>query len=130
MGDLIHALDELLALHRVHLLDRREMLRRERWDPLVGDLHFWRAYRVPDRKDARIEHADDVAGISLVHDLALLRHELLRLGKLDVLSLLHVIIFRAALEFARTDAHKGEPVAVRLVHVRLNFEYKRRKGAA
>ena len=48
----------------------------------------------------------------------------------DSLAPLHVVIFCVALEFARADAHERQPVAVRLVHVRLNLEDERRKIGA
>ena len=41
-----------------------------------------------------------------------------------------MVILGVALEFTRADAHERQPVAVRLVHIRLNFEHKRRKIGA
>ena len=77
---------------------------------------------VADGEDARVEQADDVACVGFIDDGAVLRHQLGAGGQLDVLALLHVVGFHAALELARADAHEGDTVAVGLVHVGLNFE--------
>ena len=49
---------------------------------------------------------------------------------LDVLALLHVVGFHAALELARADAHESDTVAVGLVHVGLNFKDEGRELVA
>ena len=77
---------------------------------------------VADGEDARVEQADDVACVGFIDDGAVLRHQLGAGGQLDVLALLHMVGFHAALELARADAHEGDTVAVGLVHVGLNFE--------
>ena len=81
----------------------------------------------PMEKIPGIKHADDVARVGFLDDLTRRRHQLLRLGKAHFLVALHVIIFAVALKLAGADAHKRQPVAVGLVHVRLNFEDERRE---
>ena len=91
-------------------------------------MHFFtRADRVADGEDARVEHTDDVARIRLVNDFAALRHHLLRLRKLDLATALHMGDLHAFFKLAAANAHECNAVAVRLVHVRLNFEDERRK---
>ena len=80
--------------------------------------------RIADGEDAGIEHADDIAGVGLVDDFALLRHELLRLGQAQLAVALHVEHLGLTLEFARADAHERQAVTVRFVHICLNFEDK------
>ena len=128
LRDLGDALDKLLALHGVHLRDDGEMLRCKRRDALEAHVHFGLADRVADGEDARVEHADDVAGVGLVDDRALLRHELLRLRELERLAALHVQILMVAHELAGTDAHERDAVTVGLVHVRLDLEHERGKA--
>ena len=124
LRDLHHALFKLLALHRVDTLDRGKMLRREGRDTLEHDILTLLAYCIADREDAGVKNADNISGIGLVDNGALLRHQLLRLSKPQRLSALHVVIFSVALKPARTYAHESDPVAVRLVHICLYLEYK------
>ena len=127
LRDLGDALDKLLALHGVHLRDDGEVLRRKRRDALKAHTHLRVADRIADGEDAGVEHADDVTGVGLIDDRALLRHELLRLRELERLAALHVQVLMVALELARADAHEGDAVAVGLVHVRLDLEHERGK---
>jgi len=106
------------------------VLRREGGDACELDLLFAGAQGVADGEDARVEQADDVAGVGLVHDGAVLRHQLGAGGQLDVLALLHMEGLHAALELAGADAHKGDAVAVGLVHVGLNFKDEGREFVA
>ena len=122
LRDLLGALDELLALHRVARADAGEMLRREGRDAAEAELLPRRADGVSDGENAGVEHADDVARVGLVHDLALRGHELLRLRQAHFLVALNVIILRVALEFTRADAHERQTVAVGLVHIRLDLK--------
>ena len=57
----------------------------------------------------------------------LLRHELLRLGELDALAAGRMPHGHAPFEHAGAHAHKGQPVAVRGVHIRLDFEDEARE---
>ena len=75
---------------------------REGRDALESHAHAGFAYRVADGEDAGVEHADDVPGVGLVDDRALLRHELLRLRKAQRLAALHVVILLIALEAGRS----------------------------
>ena len=81
LRDLLHALDELLALHRVLGTDGHEVLRLEGRDAGEAELFARHGDRVADGEDAGVEHADDVARVGLVDDLALGGHHRLRLGK-------------------------------------------------
>ena len=121
LGELHHALDELLALEAVHAGDAREELRRKDRDARVAQLSAG-GQRVAQREDARVEQADDVAGVGVFHGLALVGHELLRLLELDRLVGAAVPDGHALGEHARADAHERQPVAVGGVHVRLNLE--------
>ena len=98
------------------------MLRREGWDALEADVHVFLADGVADGEDAGIEDADDVTGVGLVDDGAVLGHELLGLGKPEGLARLDMEILFIPLKAARADAHEGDAVAVGLVHVGLDFE--------
>ena len=122
LRDLLHALDKLLALHRVLGRDEHEMLGLEGRDAGEAELFARHGDRVADGEDAGVEHADDVARVGLVHDLTLGGHHRLRLGKAHLAPGLDVEILGVALELARADAHEGEAVAVRLVHIGLNFK--------
>ena len=122
LGDLLRALDELLALHGVLRADAGEMLRRERRDARKAELFARRGDGVADGEDAGIEHADDIPGVGLVDDLALLRHELLGLRQAQLAAALHMEHLCLALVLAGADAQEGEAVAVGLVHICLNLE--------
>ena len=123
--DLLDALDELLALHRILGGDGHEVLRLKGRDTGISELFARHGDRVADGEDAGVEHADDVAGVGFVHDLALGRHHGLRLGKTHLLAGLHVVILRVALKPARADAQKGKAVAVRFIHIRLDLKDER-----
>ena len=124
LGNLLDALDELLALHRVLGRDGHKMLRLEGGYAGIAELFARHGDGVADREQARIKHADDVAGVGLVDDLALRRHHGLRLGKAHLLAALHVVILGVALKLARANAHEGQTVTMRLVHVGLDLEDK------
>ena len=124
LRDLLDALDELLALHRVLGTDGHEVLRLEGRDAAEAELLARHGDGVADGEDAGIEHTDDVAGVGLLHDLTLARHHGLRLRKAHLLVALHMVILCVALEFARADAHERQTIAVRLVHVRLDLEHE------
>ena len=79
LGDLLRALDELLALHGVLGRHPHEVLRLEGGN--AGELEFLsrHRHRVADGEDAGVKHADDVPGVGLVDDLPLRGHHLLGL---------------------------------------------------
>ena len=122
---LVHTLCKLLTLHGIDLLDHSEMLGREGGDTLELYFHSLLTNGIADGEDAGIEYTDDITCISLVDDLTLGSHHLLRLGEAERLCALYVIIILAALKLTRADTHKRNSVAVSLVHVRLDFEYER-----
>ena len=79
----------------------------------------------PIEKMPGIKHADDVARVGLVDDLALGGHHRLRLRKAHLAPRLDVEILGVALKPARADAHERQAVAVGLVHVGLDLEDER-----
>ena len=101
------------------------MLRREGRDSSEAEGVPRRLHRISDREDARIKHADDVAGPRLGHDVALLGHHLLRLTETRLPLPLDVPHLHVRVVVARDDAHKRDPVAVVLVHICLNLEDER-----
>ena len=86
------------------------------------------ADRVADSEDSRVKHADDVTCVCLVDYLSLLCHDLLRLRKTHLFVALNVQNVHFLIELARAYAQEGDPVAVCLVHIRLNFEHECREG--
>ena len=124
LRDLLHPLDKLLALHCIDLGHPGEMLGREGRDAGKPHLVLLVAQRIPDREDARVEQADDVAGVGLGHNRAVVGHQARAGRKLDVFALLHMERLHAALKLARADSQKRDAVAVVLVHVGLDFEDK------
>jgi hypothetical protein len=95
LRELLEALLELLALHRIDHRDTREVLRRKLREGLVGEVHAARD-GVADAEDARVEDADDVAREAVVDDRALLRHELRRVREADLAIEPHVPELHAA----------------------------------
>ena len=124
LGDLLRALDELLALHGVPGADPGEMLRGKGGDPLKPENLSRHRQGVADGVDARVEYADDVAGVGFLHDLPVLGHQGLGLGKALLFAALDVVDLHVPGELAGGDAHKGDPVPVGLVHVGLDLEDK------
>ena len=100
------------------------MFWRKSRNSLVGELLFRSSERIADRKDTRVEYTDDIASAGFVYDLSLARHHLLRLRQPDVFASLHMVYTHSRVELSGTDTHKSDPVPVRLVHIRLNLEYK------
>ena len=89
-----------------------------------------RAHGVADAKDTRVEQAHDIARVRLVHNGAVIGHHRRACGKLEFAVTLHVEGVHAALELARANAHKGDAVAVVLVHVGLDLKHKAAKVVA
>ena len=124
LGNLVHTLYELFALHGIHLAHPGKMLRRKGGYSLKLELLIGSAQGIADGENSRVEYADDIAGICLLHDFPVLGHELLGLGQTDLLSSLHMVYLHACLELAGADAHESNSVPVSLVHVGLDFKYK------
>ena len=122
LRDLLGALDELLALHGILGGYPAEMLGGKGGDAGIFELLPRNGDGIADGENARVKHADDVPGVGFVHDLPFGGHQLLGLGKAHFLIALNVEIFRVPLELAGADAHEGQTVPVRLVHIRLNLE--------
>ena len=128
MRELLNALDELLAFHRVLGLDARKLLRREYREIRVFELVALIADGIANAKDARVKKTDDVTGICRIDDLTVLCEELLRLCQLNGLAGTLVPNAHIALEFARADADEGQAVAVGRIHVGLDLEDKARES--
>ena len=128
LGDLLGALDKLLALHGVLGADPGEVLRGEGGDTGEAELLPGHTDRVADGENAGIEDADDIPGVGLFDDFALLGHQLLGLGEAHFLIALDVEILLIPLELAGADSHKGQPVPVGLVHIGLDFEDEGREA--
>ena len=89
-----------------------------------------RAHSVADAKDTRIEQAHDIARVRLVNNRTVIGHHRGASSKLKLAVALHVEGVHAALELARANAHKGDAVAVVLVHVGLDLKHKAAKVVA
>ena len=127
LRQLLDAFDELLALHRILCRDACETLGREHGEVLELELVRGVAERIADAEYAGVKQPHDVARVRRVDDLAILRKELLRLSELDELAARRVPDAHIAVEFARGDADKGEAIAVRGVHIRLNLKDESRE---
>ena len=128
LGDLLHAFGKLLALHGVLLLNDGKMLGRKGGDLVETQTLDGRIGNgVADREDAGVKHADDIPCVGGVHHLARLGHHLLGLGEAEGLAALRVEVFTASLKHTGGNTHKGNTVAVCLVHVGLDLENKCRE---
>ena len=103
------------------------MLRRKRGYTLKLKLLTGTAQRVADGKDARVKHTDDIPCIGLLHDFAVLGHQLLGLGQADFLAALDMVDLHSCLKPAGADTHERNPVPVGLVHIGLDFKHKCRE---
>ena len=124
LGNLVHTLYKLFALHGIHLAHPGKMLRRKGGYSLKLKLLIGSAQGIAYGENSRVEYADNIAGICLLHDFPVLGHELLGLGQTDLLSSLHMVYLHPCLELAGADAHKSNSVPVGFVHVGLDFKYK------
>ena len=88
------------------------------------------AHGVADAKDTGIEQAHDVAGVRLVHDGAIVGHHRGARSQLELAVALHMEGIHAALELARANAHKGNAIAMVLVHVGLDLKHEAAKVVA
>ena len=123
--DLLRSLDELLSFHGVLGRNPHEVLRLKRGDTGIPELLPRHGDGIADGEQTGVEHADDIASVCLLHDLALRGHHGLGLTEPQFFAGLDVVILRVPLELAGADSHEGQPVPVGLVHVGLNFEYER-----
>ena len=103
------------------------MLRRKGGNTCESKRRFGCGKRIADGKDTRVEHTDDVARISLLHDLALGGHKLRALGQLYLFAPLHMEHIHAALKLSAADADEGDAVPVGLIHIGLDLEHECRK---
>ena len=124
LGNLGDALDKLLALHGVLLLDPAEKFRGKGGDALELHFHARGAHGVANGENARVKHADNVPGIGLLDDFPALGHHLLGLRELHFPPALNVEHFHALFKPAGANAHKGDAVPMGLVHVGLNLKHK------
>src|SRR6185437_5581792 len=80
--------------------------------------------RVADAERAVVGNADDVAGIGLVRDRAVLGEEELRACQRHALAGAHELRLHAAAELAGTQPREGDAVAVVRIHVGLDLEHE------
>ena len=122
--DLLRSLDELLSFHGVLGRHPHKVLRLKRGDTGIPELLPRHGDGIADGEQAGIEHADDVAGVGFLHDLALRGHHGLGLAETQLFAALDMVIFRVPLKLAGADPHEGQPVPVGLIHVGLNLKHK------
>ena len=82
---------------------------------------------IADGEYARVKDTDNIARVGFVYDRTILCHQLLRCGERHLLAGLNVQNVLTALKLAGANTHERNTVTVRLVHIRLNLEHKRRK---
>ena len=100
-----------------------EMLRCEMRN--AGELErFFLREGIADFNRAVIMNADDVAGICLFDIGAVLRHKNCGIGERYFLADAVMNNFHAALKLSRTNPHKSDAVAVRRIHIGLDFKDK------
>ena len=122
LGDLLHSFYKLFALHGIYLHDPVKMLRSEGRNASELEFAGTGAEGISYGEDTGIKYADDISRVGFVHDLSLLGHHLLGLGKLYLFSALHMVNFHALFKFAGTDSHESNTVPMGAVHVGLDFE--------
>ena len=124
MGNLLHSLDKLLALHGINLRNPREVFGGKCRNTLISKGRFCSGDGIANGENARVKQADDIARIGFIHNFTLGSHHLRRLRQLDFLAALHMQHVHAALKFTGANTCKRNAVAVGFIHVRLNFENK------
>ena len=125
LGHLLQRLLELLRLHGVGEPHAAHDFRREaRHADEVERLALGQG--VADAQGAVIRDADDVAGIGLVGDRAVLGEEEVRRVQADRLAGAHVLRLHAARELAGAQPREGDAVAVVRIHVGLDLEHEGR----
>ena len=100
-------------------------IRRENREIFKLNFQLFVAQRIADTENSRVENTDNIAGVRFFNNGALLREELLRLRQLNRLAALHVVHRHAFFEHTAANTHKSNAVAMRRVHVSLNFKHKR-----
>ena len=101
------------------------MLRRKCRYPVITERPSGSRKRISDRKQARVEHTDDITRIGFVYHFPILRHQLLRLAQAEFLASLNVIYFLPCIKAPGADTHKRDAVPVGFIHIRLNLKDKR-----
>ena len=124
LGNLGDTFDELLTLHGIYLTNLGKMLRCESRNTFKGEFLAGCADGISDGENTRIKDTDDIPGIGFADNLTFLSHQLLRLGKTELLLALHMINFLVSVKLAGTDTHESNSVTVCFVHIGLDLEYK------
>ena len=124
LRNLGNTFDELFSFHGIQLTHSCKMLRCESRDSFKRKFFLCGGQGISNRKNTRIKYTDNISGIRFLHDLTLLCHQLLRLGKFQLLIPLYMENFHARLELSGTDTHECDSVSVCLVHIRLDFKHK------
>ena len=123
IGQLLNALFQLLALHRIFVDQFFEDFRRKTGDA-AKDHVFAFGQRVTNFEGAGVVQADDIARPRFIHDIFVLGEEGGGIGKLHSLVEPGVLVKRIALELPAADAHEGDAVAVPRINVGVNLENK------
>ena len=122
-----NSLDKLFSFHRIYLTDSCKMLRCKSRDSFITERFCRGLNGISNRKNTRIKDTDNISTVSFIHHVALTSHHLLWLGKSYFFTALNVHDFHSGFKFSGTDTHECDPVAVRLIHIRLYFKDKCRK---
>ena len=119
--ELLQSLLELLALHRVIILDVLEKEWREAWQTAKMHLLSLRQ-RISNLEDAVVWQTNNVARISLVNGTLALRHELGRRRETHVLIQAHVVIWLISHKLARAYLAESDARAVVWINIGCNLK--------
>ena len=125
LRDLIDTFNKLFSLHSINLTDSCKMFRCKCRNTFECKLFTGCTDCISDGKDTRVKNTDNISGICLIYHMAGFCHHLLRLKQTHLFITLHMIYFLGSVKFTGTDSHKCDSVSVCLVHVCLDFKYKR-----
>ena len=125
LRQLLQRLFQLLGLHRVRQPHAPQDFRREARHADEIDL-LALGQRIADPDGAMVGNADDVAGIRLFGQRAVLREEELRRVERDRFAGAHLLDLHAARQLAGAEPRKGDTVAVIGVHIGLDLEHESR----
>ena len=123
---LLQSLLELLALHRIIILDILEEQWREGWQTAEVNL-LTLGQRITDLEDAIVWQTYDIARISLVDGTLALRHKLGWRRETHGLVEAHMIVRLIAHKLARTDLAECDAGTVVRVDIGSNLEDETRK---
>src|SRR5690554_1613654 len=124
LGELMNAFLELLPLQRIKELDAAEMFGTEARNGVEAHRSLGRE-RIADTEEPWIEEPDDIASVRFMNRLAILREELLGAIQTDLLAEPEMMHPHPAFKFSRANACEGDAIAMRRIHIGLDFEDER-----